>query len=87
MVSRKWTIQLSREFTLPIAAAAPALGHHRVGLAEQGLGDDRRLLAGQPRLDRRAQAGAAGADHDDVVRVPLDVRHHALAVSCRSADR
>jgi hypothetical protein len=52
-----------------------ALGHHRVRLAEQRLGDDRRLLAGQPRLDGRPQPGPPGADHDDVVGVPLDVSH------------
>src|SRR6266704_643885 len=31
-----------------------AFGHHRVRLAEQRFGDDGRLLAGQPGLDRRA---------------------------------
>ena len=54
---------------------AAALGHDRVRLAEQRLGDDRRLLAGQPGLDRGPQPGAARADHHDVVGVPLDLSH------------
>ena len=61
-----------------------ALGHHGVRLAEQRLGNDRRLLAAQPRLDRRAQPGAARADDHDVVGVPLDVRHVRHAVACFS---
>src|SRR5215510_3306573 len=72
MVSRKWTFQLSFGFTLPIAAA---LGHDRVRLAEQGLGDDRGLLARQPGLDGRPQPRTAGADHHDVVAEPGDVAH------------
>ena len=52
---------------------AAALGHDRVRLAEQRLGDDRGPLARQPRLDRRPQPGAARADDDDVVGEPLDV--------------
>jgi hypothetical protein len=58
---------------VPHRGGRAALGHHRVGLAEQRLREDRRphaLLAG---LDRRAQPGAAGADDDDVEPVPLDV--------------
>ena len=39
---------------------AAALGHDRVRLAEQRLGDDRGLLARLAGLDRRPQAGAAG---------------------------
>jgi hypothetical protein len=60
-----------------------ALGHHRVRLAEQRLREDRRphaLLAG---LDRRAQTGAAGTDHDDVELVALDVRRRAVCRCCR----
>ena len=49
-----------------------ALGHHRVRLAEQRLADDRQPFAGLPGGDRGAQTGAAGADDDDVVGVPLD---------------
>ena len=52
---------------------AAALGHHRVRLAEQGLGDDRGLLPVQPGLDRRAQPGAARADHHHVVGQTIDV--------------
>ena len=58
-----------------------ALGHHRVRLAEQRLGDDGGLLAGQPGLDRRAQAGAAGPDDDDVVVVSFDSRSHLKTLS------
>jgi len=60
---------------------AAALGHHRVRLAEQRLGDDRGLLAVQPGLDRRAQSRAARADDHHVVGVTVDVdgRHRAVA--------
>ena len=44
-----------------------ALGHDRVGLAEQRLADEPDVRAGGPRLDRRPQPGAAGADDEDVV--------------------
>src|SRR5205085_10797842 len=50
-----------------------ALGHHGVGLAEQGLADDGDLGAGLLGGDRGPETGAAGADHDDVVPVLLDV--------------
>ena len=53
----------------------PAFRHHRVGLAEQRLADDRRARALAGRLDRRPQAGPAGADHDDVEGVGLEVGH------------
>ena len=48
-----------------------ALGHHGVRLAEQRLADQPDRRAGVGRLDRGAQAGAAGADDQDVVRVRL----------------
>ena len=51
---------------------AATLGHHRVGLAEQRLRDDRRALALHAGLDRGAQPRPARADHDHVVVVPLD---------------
>ena len=51
-------------------------GHDGVGLAEQRLRDDRHALAEQARLDRRAQAGAARADDDDVVVEGLDALGH-----------
>ena len=53
----------------------PAFGHHRVRLAEQRLAHQRRPGALRGRLDRRPQAGAAGADDDDVERVRLVVGH------------
>ena len=63
---------------------AAALGHDRVRLAEQGLGDDGGPLARLPRLDGRAQPGAARADHHDVVGEPLDVSHVRLRTLCLS---
>jgi hypothetical protein len=54
----------------------PALGHDRVRLAEQRLADEPDGEAGGGGLDRRPQAGAAGADDDDVVLVGLDVGSH-----------
>ena len=61
---------------VPHRRRAAALGHHGVRLAEQRLGDDRRPLAEQSRLDGGAQPGAARADDDDVVLVDLDVLGH-----------
>jgi hypothetical protein len=52
------------------------LGHDRVGLAEQRLADDADAGTRRLGLDRRAQPGAAGADHEDVVRVGLEVVRH-----------
>ena len=71
------------EVDLPVVVAvgvahrrgAPALGHDGVRLAEQRLADDRHPQAGLVRGDRRAQAGAAGADDEDVVAVLLDLSH------------
>ena len=51
-----------------------ALGHDRVGLAEQRLADDADGQAGVDGRDRGAQAGAAGADDEDVVWSGLDHR-------------
>jgi hypothetical protein len=42
------------------------LGHDRVGLAEQRLGDHRHADALRRRLDRRTEPGAAGADHEHI---------------------
>src|SRR5262249_48506065 len=60
-----------------------ALGHHRVSLTEQRLAHepDRHTLSG--RFDGCAQAGAAGADDDDVVLVHLVVviGHHTILKS------
>ena len=69
------------EVDLPVVVAVDvaharrdaALGHDRVRLAEQGLADDGRALAGLAGLDGRAQPGAAGADDEDVVLVALDL--------------
>jgi hypothetical protein len=52
-----------------------ALGHDRVGLAEQRLGDDRDFLPVQPGLDRGPETRAARADHYDVVGKTLDIGH------------
>src|SRR6266508_3868860 len=58
-----------------------ALRHDRVGLAEQGLADDRRPGAAGRRLDRGPQAGPAGADDDDVVLVDLLFGHLKQPIS------
>ena len=55
-----------------------ALGHDRVGLAQQRLADERRAQATLLGLDGGAQPGAAGPDDDDVVVVRLVV---ALSLS------
>jgi len=46
-----------------------------VCLAEQGLADHRGAGARLVRGDRRAQTGATGADHQDVVLVGLILGH------------
>ena len=51
----------------------PALGHDRVGLPEQRLADEPDLRPRGLGLDRRPEAGAAGADHEDVDGVGLDL--------------
>ena len=80
MVSRKWTCQLSLRFTLPIAAAAPPSAITVWALPNSDLQMIAVRLPGQPGLDRGAQPGAAGADHDDVVVVSLD----SVMSSCQS---
>ena len=80
MVSRKCTCQLSFGFDVAHGGRAATFGHDRVRLAEQGLGDDRGLLAVQPRLDRGAQSRAARADDHHVVGETIDVAgRHCLA--------
>ncbi len=62
-----------------------ALGHHGVGLAEQGLADQ---ADANPLLrsggDRRAQAGAAGADDQHVVLVGRETIHQINRKSCQT---
>ncbi len=48
-----------------------ALGHHRVGFAEERFANQGGLDSLGRRFDRRAQSGAAGADHDNIVLVAL----------------
>ena len=52
-----------------------ALGHDRVRLAEEGLAHHGYGLACLAGTDRRTEAGATGADHNDVVRELLVVTH------------
>ena len=47
----------------------PALGHHRVRLSEQRLADESHGCAGLDGRDRRAEPGASGSDHEDVMLV------------------
>ena len=60
-----------------------ALRHHRVRLAEQRLADEADRHALGRRRNRRAQAGAAGADHQDVVLVRLVVGHQKILGSAQ----
>ncbi len=53
-----------------------ALGHHRVRLAEQRLAHEPHRHAARRGLDRRAQPGAAGTDHQHVVLVRLEALAH-----------
>ena len=80
IVSAKWTFQLSRSSTLASAAGDAALGHHGVRLAEQRLADSP-TDAGRRRLDRRAQARAAGADDEHVVLVRRVTGHQRILQS------
>ncbi len=60
-----------------------ALGHHRMGLAEQGLADHGRAHTRLAGLDRGAQSGPAGAHHDHVPCLPVHVRHQTPHLSLR----
>lgn len=62
----------------------PALRHHRVGLAEEGLADHGRTGAALAGLDRGPQSGAARADHDHVPLLPFHLSH---PVSLRGSPR
>ena len=55
-----------------------AFGHHRVGLAEQRFAHQADRHARSRCLDRRAQTGAACADHEHVVFVRLVVGHQTI---------
>ena len=65
------------EMDLPIVFRAvvaecgrhPALGHDGVRLAEQRLADESHGCAGLDGRDRRAEPGAAGSDHEDIMLV------------------
>ena len=61
-----------------------ALGHDRVGLAEERLADQADVRAGLGRLDRRPEPCPARADDEDVVGVtlePVDHRGRTAAVT------
>ncbi len=70
-----------REMDLPAVALVhvgerrgdPALGHHRVRLAQERLADQAHRDLGRGGLDGRAQARSARADHQHVVLVGLDL--------------
>jgi hypothetical protein len=71
------------EMHLPVVAVVvvphrrrhAALGHHRVGLAEQRLTDEANRHPGAAGFDGGAQAGAAGANHQHVVGIGGVHRH------------
>ena len=79
MVSRKWTIQLSLEFTLPIDAAAPPSAMTVCALPNSDLEMIAVFLPASRASIGRAEAGATGADHDDVVGSAAGSRYQ----SCR----
>ena len=60
---------------VPHRGRHPALGHDRVGLAEEGFADQADGDAAARRLDRGSKARAAGSDDQDVVIERLDVGH------------
>ena len=60
IVSRKWTCHESAVGDVAERRGDPALGHDRVGLAEERLADEADVGAGGLRLDRGPQPGAAG---------------------------
>ena len=72
IVSRKWVCHAVAVVDVGERRGDAALGHDRVGLAEQRLADEADVRAGRGRLDRGAEAGPAGADDEDVVGVRLD---------------
>ena len=76
MVSAKWTRQLSRSSTLPMAAAMPPSAITVWALPSSDLQTTPTVTPGGRGLDGRAQSGAAGADHQNVVLVRLDTRGH-----------
>jgi hypothetical protein len=49
-----------------------------MGLAEERLADEPDGAAGRLGLDRRSQPGAAGADHEDIVRMAVRGADHEL---------
>ncbi len=55
------------------------LGHDGVGFAEQRLADERDLGLVRARLYGGPEAGATGADHDDVVVQTTDISHEVVA--------
>ena len=61
-----------------------ALGHDRVGLAQQRLAHEPDGDARGRGLDGGAQTGAARADHEDVVLVGLDLGHQMILQSVRT---
>src|SRR5664280_606592 len=60
---------------VPEGGGDAALGHHRVGLAQQRLAHQGGAQPHGLRLDGRPQAGAAGTDDDDVEVVGLVLSH------------
>ena len=60
---------------VPEGGGHTALGHDRVGLAQQRFAHQRGAQSPGPRFDGRPQTGAAGADDDDVEFVGLVLSH------------
>ena len=75
IVSAKWTFQLSRSSTLASAAAMPPSAMTVCALPSSDLQTRPTDTPARRRLDRGAQAGAAGADDEHVVLVRLVLGH------------
>ena len=86
MVSRKCTSQLSSGQRLPMAAAMPPSAITVCALPSSDLQTTAGARTGLVGGDRGPQTGAAGADHDDVVRVALHAALRRRRTSrCRSS--
>ena len=67
IVSRKCVCQRVARVDMSERGGDPALGHHRMGLAQQRLAHEPDGAALVGRLDRRSESRAAGPDDEDVV--------------------
>ena len=81
MVSAKWTCQPSRSSTLASAAAIPPSAITVCAFPSSDLQTRPTETPARRRGDRRAEPGAAGADHQDVVLEGLVFGHQRIRQS------